>query len=575
MRERAFLVLGFLAWGAAGVVGCGRGANPSGGAPGSAAKPSTGGDGAGPAAGSGGGGGDNPGTGGDGGSGILTGGTAGSGNDQGGEAGDGQGGRAGMGAMGGAGTGGMSGASGSGGAMSAGAGGDAGSGSASGGGGAAGAGGAKGSGFGKAEVEPRVLVVDPAANRLEARDREGVLVRNYVADLELGSDYANRSVAADTLDFLPWDGTEYASAYLSGTNRGLAEAIQPSRIIIRADATTGTAVKIKLLTVSGAVAAEHPINGAWPAFQISPRRGYLHAVRRLQNDVKHAAVFRVADGDLVWEGDISSAAFTRDDSRYVFVPADYSAPVTIVDLATGVSTTPTAQQLPFTMQPGTILGVEAALNDRAVIGGYVTADGLWSVDWQGNVRAFDEAPARTDAYFNRFDAVGRRALWSRQTQDPPVTASFYVTDLASMMTSPWAGPAGSCFDQPTLPYFTVESGALRSCSCSDESCSTIATIPVVANWYPQLTVSRDHNVVMVNYSYFSGSRPPMIPSTLCFTASGELLATIAGGSPELDQTGQVVLNRETYANYDYTVVNLVTGNQHPLGRAEWAGFIYE
>jgi hypothetical protein len=571
--------VGFLAWGATALVACDREPNPSEGASGSGAEPSAGRGGTGSPAGSGGDEGGNPSTGGDGSGGIPTGGTAGSGSDRGGAGGTGEAGsgQAGMGAMagaGGAGTAGMGATSGSGGTMG-------------GGGGSGGNGGSGGKArpdFGKAEVEPRVLVVDSVSNRLQAHDREGAVVRNYVLEVDLGSDYTHRAVtAADALMHVKWDDTDpAAAAYFSGSHRGLVEAIQPSRILVQATATTGAASKVKVLTVPGEVAAEHRINGLWDAFQISPRREYLFAVRRLgETGFRHAAVFRVAGGDLVWEGDISNGAITRDDSRFVFVPADYSAPVVIVELATGVSTTPTPQQVPFTMNPGVSLGVEAAVSDHAVIGGYGTSGGeLWSVDWQGNGRSFDVPPERSYIFLQRFDAIGSRVLWSRQTNDiSPTTPSRilgpYATDLASMTTSSWTGPDYTCFDQPNQIYFRIESGALRSCACSDGACTTIATVPVVTNWYPRLTWSRDRSVVMVNYDYSLSSTPTMFPSTLCFTARGELLATIVEGWAELDQTGQVVLNRGFFVNRDYTIVNLVTGNQHSIGGAAWAGFVYE
>jgi hypothetical protein len=409
-------------------------------------------------------------------------------------------------------------------------------------------------------------------------DRDGTVIRSLSPELALGADVGARSASIGAWH-VPWDGQVYPPvAYLQGSTPGFVERLEPSRVIVRGSVAGEDEVALKVLAVNGDVMAEHRVPGAWEAFRDSPRRGFLYAVRDTDGSgVTHAGVFRVADGVLVWSGDVSGAAFARDDSRFVFTRPSSSQPVGLVDLATGIVRN---VRTPFATDPSVVLSVQAALVEHAVIGGRVGSEGrLFSVDWRGGVRAFGDPSPETDATLQRLDAAGTTALWSRATNElhstmPGAYVGAYATELATGATTPWDGTDFACFGG--LDSFpAIVSNALSKCACDTGDCEPIATLPET-DWFPRLVVSRDRNALLVAYEWHSARVPTTFPESFAFAANGELLATIPNGTVELDATGQLVLVRSSFGNSEpTTAVNLATGRRFSLDAPVRAAFAYE
>ena len=125
--------------------------------------------------------------------------------------------------------------------------------------------------------QPRVLIVDPPTNRFLSFDRSGQ-ARDYRAQLDFGAGFGARTIWLDGWFSMIWDAPPLGGNYASpGAPRGFDEPRAPSVILIRSAADSGNTVKIKAVGTSGTLLATHTLSGAWEAFQISPKRGYLYA----------------------------------------------------------------------------------------------------------------------------------------------------------------------------------------------------------------------------------------------------------------------------------------------------------
>jgi hypothetical protein len=493
---------------------------------------------------------------------------------------------------GGAGSGGASsGGAGSGGASSGGAGsggassGGAGSGGASSGGagGATGAGGVTGGG-----PQPRVLVVDPPTNRFVTYDRDGQPVRDYLGQLDFGSGFGARSVWVDGYG-MPWDVPSTLVIFSPVAPRGLDEPLAQSVILIRSAATSGDVVKIKMVGAGGALVGAQTLSGKWEAFELSPKRGYVHALALDRTAASRtSAVIRLSDGRVVWQGFASEAGFARDDRHFVFLPGTASELPHVLDLATGAKIASTSTQIPPD-HTGVSLGINAVLNDRAFIRASWDSYGelFWAVDWQGRVTKLGaDMPMYVSEYLRGFDRTGARAILSRQHNGGDGRTDYlgdFEIDLGTNVVTPWSGPEFSCFGRPGEVAFKIEAGAVRACACSDGTCRALATLPtvpttpgVLAGWSPRLLVSADRRTVVVTYEWQSQIAPGSFPEILCLRASGEVIARLPWGLAELDDTGQMLLIRPWGGPMSKLgIANLVTGTVTLLDPAQKAVIVYE
>jgi hypothetical protein len=448
---------------------------------------------------------------------------------------------------------------------SAGAGGLAGSGSDA---GVAGGGGAAGSGVGTGGPEPRLLVIDVAANRLLAYDRHGQIVHDYASQLDFGSGFTNLS--ADLIAL---------------SSNGLEQPRSPFRIFITAVSTPANTTKARLVGIDGQRLAEHSVAGAWEGLGLSPKNDYLYAIRSVFDSGDVAAVFRVADGRLVWQGGpVAQIMFPREGEPLVYVPYDRVTPVRLVDLAAGTDVAPALTQPVFAIQPGVWVTLIASTGARMVI----LTDGvgrygrlLWSMDWQAKITRFGaQMPEYTDEYFLGFDATGTKAVWQSQTNgndgQPIVYAGAYQIDFASMIAGPFSGPF-ECFEDPSRSTFKIDAGALQTCPCGGAACTTIATLPALENgWFPNVQASADGKT-LITYAWGRNAAPKIFPDIKCFSASGAVLATLPYGTASMDPTGQILLYREAAGTVlgRTGIVDLATGTVAWISAAPQTRFMYE
>jgi hypothetical protein len=436
-------------------------------------------------------------------------------------------------------------------------------------------GGAAGTGVTPSGPQPRVLVVDPATNRFVAYDRQGQVVHNYHDRLDLGAGFAGRNVWVDGR-LSSWDGPTDARAgslVVAGPN-GFAEPLQPSRILIRGQSSTTGPTRVRVLGADGAIINEHTIAGAWEAVHLSPKRGYIYANRYVDTPPTHdvGAVIRAADGMILAQRDVTSAAFARDDSRFVYVPQPYdlTRPVRVLDPMAGAEVGPAPGTEPWVSVPNmpqTFL--QATVNSRAVllVSGQAP-DGrlLYSIDWLGNVLGFAslELPRYSDEYLLAFDPAGTKVMWSRQSINggsSPVSGSFQL-DFTNPPATPWTGGDATCFGRPTAVAFKLAGTSLQSCACSDGACTTIAAVPPVpdAGWLPRVLTNRSGSVVVVTNDWPLSRTPVSYPNTLCFSPTGQPLASAPYGSPIIDETGQLVLIRPSLGTQrEHAIVDLTRG----------------
>ena len=446
---------------------------------------------------------------------------------------------------------------------------------------------------GAAGLEPRALIVDPATSRFVAYDRNGQIVHDYSAKLDLGSGYTARNIWVNGR-LLPWDGPlDARPGGLLGRSPGLAEPPAPSWILIRAAPPAAGSAKVRMLTVGGQTAADLSVAGAtWESFQLSPQGGYLYANAYVPaRDVDLAAVVRLSDGMTLFRQEVGQSAFARDDSHFFYLPTNgLQPPVRVVDLATQTDIIPSLRQPVFMTQPGVTVTLVATTRDRAVI----QTDGvnqfgrlLWSMDWAANITRFgSDMPTYNDEYLQTFDPSGGKATWSRQTNGldgkPIVYAGAFEVDFASMAAGAWSGTDFACYGRPTddLSYkLTAGGDAVQACACGSGTCTTIATLPAVsdAGWSPRLIVSANRKVVVVGYDWPLNRLPASFPQVTCLSATGQLLASLPAGTPMVDDTGQLVLLREPGLGISYRlgIANLATGAFTWLGTPVSAAIVYE
>jgi hypothetical protein len=155
----------------------------------------------------------------------------------------------------------------------------------------------------------------------------------------------------------------------------------------------------------------------------------------------------------------------------------------------------------------------------------------------------------------------------------------YEMTFASNVTTPWDGSDDACFGRPADRTFKLSGSMLQACNCSNAVCTTIATLPTVAAlWTPRLITNPDRRTVIVVYDWNSNSQPANFPDSRCYTAGGQLVATLTYGAVDLDDTGQIVLLRGLTGSTNpgqYAIVDLASGETHWLGNATAATIVYE
>jgi len=423
-----------------------------------------------------------------------------------------------------------------------------------------------------------VLVVDQASNRFVAYDRQGQIVRDYRARLDLGSGFTARNVWVDGR-LLSWDGpTASHGGNLVGAPRGLAEPLGPSRILIHAQASATGPNKVRVLAPDGEITNEHTITGSWEAFDLSPARGYLYASRHVDaGDTTVGAVIRITDGTIVWQRDVKSAGFARDDSRFIYSPTDFGSPVRVLNPATGAEVAPTPGQPPWATPPNIPYAyVQGTLSNRAMLmvsGNSADGNLLYSIDWQGIVRRFgSEVPRYSNEYLHAVDPGGNKVLWSRDTNgldgNPATHVGAFELDFASMMEGPWTGTDYSCFGRPAEVFFTLVGSSLQSCACESGTCTPIATLPALpeVGWLPRVVTNVAKTVAVVTYDWPLNRQPTQYPNLRCFAPNGQLLATVPFGSPEIDETGQLVLLHPSLGTgWEHAIVDLSRGSVSMIG----------
>lgn len=435
--------------------------------------------------------------------------------------------------------------------------------------GVAGGGGAGGSAAGTGGPGPRLLVADLASNRFVAYDRYGQIVHDYASQLDFGSGFTSRTVD------------------VGGVPDGLDGTRERAVIFITAQSTPAGTTKLRMVGIDGQLAAEHSVAGAWDWLGLSPKNGYLYATRSVFDSGDIAAVFRVADSSVVWQGGpIAQVIFPRDGEPLVYVPFDRAMPIRLVDLATATDSAPALTQPVFALQPGVWVTLVASTGARMVL----QTDGvgrygrlLWSMDWQARITRFGATmPEYTDEYFLGFDPTETKAVWQSQTNgndgQPIVYVGAYQIDFASGLVGPFSGTT-ECFGRPSQSTFKIDSGAVQSCPCSGAACSTIATLPALENgWTPSIQRSADGNALLITYGWARNAAPRApFPDIKCFSASGAVLATLPYGTATMDPTGQIVLYREVLATTlgRTGIVNLATGNVAWINPAPMMQFGYE
>jgi hypothetical protein len=152
---------------------------------------------------------------------------------------------------------------------------------------------------------------------------------------------------------------------------------------------------------------------------------------------------------------------------------------------------------------------------------------------------------------------------------PSVYVGAYEMAFAGTQAAPWSGTDARCFGRTTEKTFKLSGGMLQSCNCGDGACTTIAMLPALeSGWISQLIMNADRRTVMVTHAWARNARPLTSPDMLCYSASGQLLATFPQGAAELDATGQIVLLRagSSSPNAGQTaIVDLASGQTHWLG----------
>jgi hypothetical protein len=403
-------------------------------------------------------------------------------------------------------------------------------------------------------------------------------VRIFNAELDFGAGFAGQVVWVNGLG-TGWDGT-FATGIASARTWGLDGPRAPSVILIRA-AGSGM-VKVKALEPSGTVVTSQTLAGAWGAFELSPGRGYL-AAQLASVNTQQSAVFRVSNGQMVWQGSAWLSGFSPDDRRLVYFPSgtSYKLP-NVVDLQTGAEIAATSALI--TSPAITTFQLLAVLDQRAVISTSWQNYGmlLWTVDWQGRVAPFkSDMPMFVSETLQAFDPAGTKAAWSRTgngTGGASGDLGAFEIDLATNASTSWSGPDFSCFGRPGQIAFRIAGNAVQSCNCGDGTCRDIATLPVLPrDWVPRLRVSADRRTVVVIYEWQSAMAPTNPPEILCLRASGEVIARVPWGMADMDETGQMLLVHGPLGPMasQIGIVNLVAGTATWIDRALRAMIVYE
>jgi hypothetical protein len=459
------------------------------------------------------------------------------------------------------------------------------------GGGMGGGGGAGGSGDTPAGPQPRVLVVDPATNRFLSYDRQGQIVRSYHERLDVGTGFGGRNVWVDGA-VMSWDGPSDARAgsLVVAAPSGFDEPLQPSRILIRAQASPAGPTRVRVLGADSAIITEHTIAGVWEAFHLSPKRGYIYADRFVAAAPPYdvAAVIPASDGMIVAQRDVLSAgpagegraAFARDDSRFVYAPHPYdmATPVRVLDPRTSAEVVPAPGSHPWFAVPNMPQTfVQGTVNDRAVLlfSGQATEGRLlYSIDWQGNFLNFaaPEMPSYAADNLLAVDPPGNKVMWSRQSIDGPTRPNRYAGSFQLDFTGPpataWTGGDAACFGRPTAVSFKVIGTSLQRCACSDGTCTTIAAVPAAPDtgWVPLVLTNRRGSVVVVTYDWPSSGTPAGSPNIFCFSPTGQPLASAPYGAALLDETAQLLLIRPTLGvPREHAIVDLTRGTVSLIG----------
>lgn len=359
-------------------------------------------------------------------------------------------------------------------------------------------------------------------------------------------------------------------------------------------------MRIKISSVAGDVFADFELAGDWQEFGLSPRQLYLLVADAA---LTGAAIVRLSDTSVVWQGNPAVLAFSPDDAHFISAPRDYRVPFQQVDLDTGLVREPDLSTLPFLFDSTRQhVSVDTALASGAVIAadygyGVTPTTRLWWVDWQGKIAPFDPTlPPYVYEEFTRWDATGTQALWWRTAYPgvaPGVPLGYFAFDLSTMQSHPWtdvgsggpSAPAGTqyidstdCFSGSASTFFGIVSNSLMLCDCTSGNCTPIASLaPASSEWRPSLVVSPDRRFAAVQYSWTLSSREPTTgQDTLLFRSTGTLVGSLTYGSVMFDRLSQLLV---TYSfmpgSQGLGIVNLATGNVTWLGEVTNTAIVYE
>jgi len=429
-----------------------------------------------------------------------------------------------------------------------------------------------------------VLIVDPATNRFASYDRDGQQVHDYSAHLDFGAGFGARSVWREDGPGTSWDANAPSGAFWSPPPaNGFDQAPMASALLISAATTAGDHVSVKAVRADGTLIGSASLSGAWNAMQLSPRRVYIAAQGQAANPNVNA-VFRLSDGQKVWQGSAVTAGFTPDDRHFVYLPGNVTALPRVLDLVQGAETASTSSQIP--LLSGLTLGLYGVVNDWAVLGTQWNGYGLllWAVDWQGSVTRFgSDMPMAVDETLHGFDPGAAKAVFSRQANgsdgQPTSYLGGFAFDFAAKASTPWNGIDFTCFGRPSEVAFRIVGSTVQSCSCADSTCQAIATLPALTeSWVPVLLVSDDRQTIVVDYQWPFQRAPTSFPDILALRASGQMIARLSFGFAQMDNTGRLLV-LSSFVSGPHAgqlgIVNLVAGTVVYMDGASGYSIIYE
>jgi len=430
----------------------------------------------------------------------------------------------------------------------------------------------------------RVLTFDGLARKFAVYDAAGAVVHDLWPRLEI--DGPTASVAVAWADTTTRADNAITSTRLRIRAAGLPDAL-PTRLIVAAELPGGR-TRVALWALDGEVIAEVELAERWEHFALSPTGAHLFVERALEpesSSLLDAALIRIADGQVLWQGAHETSAFARDDGHFVFTPGRED-PVGVIDLATGEESSSTHPDL-YKYEQAVGLGVEACSSAGVVLRtyGWIT-DGqpLWALGWDGQLRAFDPTlPRLAEEIFFEFGRDGASALWQRTAKQavnglPPIDEAllgFFELDLATGDNRAVASPDYEC-PAGRVHRFEVRNEELAACDCAAGRCAVVARLPALAErWVRNTTVSPDGGFVLVNHGWPGNALPMNDPDSLLFDAGGAQLSVLPNGYGGFDHFSRLLLFQTSVGTRRIAIVDLVTARVTWLERPYASAIVYE